>query len=75
MNEIEVKLHNVIVWVPSKKPEFKVTQYSYLAPKVHIARKWFEAEHPDETIVKIFSLGVGTYKISRERYRAIYENT
>ena len=49
--------------------------YSYLAPKVYVARGWFEEEHPDEELVKIFSLGVHEYEISKERYRAIYQDS
>lgn len=74
-NTVKARLHNVIVWVKSQNPQFKVRVYSYLAPKPYLARKWFEEEHPEEEIVKVTSLGVHEYEISRERYRAIYQDS
>ena len=73
MGELDVRWHHVAVFTPSEDPKFKVKAHYYLAPKVCIARKLFEEEHPEKQITKIFSLGVGNYKVSREKHRALYK--
>jgi hypothetical protein len=73
VTEIDVRWHHVAVFTPSEDLNFKVTVYYYLAPKVCVARKLFEEEHPGKQVIKIFSLGVDNYKVSREKYRALYQ--
>ena len=76
MNEkITTWVHRVIVFsVPAPEGK-KVRMYEYLSPKMWAVRDWFAEDHPDQEIVKLFSLGTFQGEIDKEKYDAIYKDS
>jgi hypothetical protein len=71
----KANLHTVIIYTDPVTEGFKVSIYQYLAPKVFVARRLFEKEHPNKRIIKAVSLGVKEHEISMEKYNALYKES
>jgi len=74
-NRIRRHMHHVVVFTNTQMPGKQAAAYSYIAPKVRMARKWFKEEHPDRPILKIFSVGAKEYSVDAEKYYALYEES
>ena len=70
----KAKVHHVIIFAESEKPEFKASLYSYYVDKKFHARNRFQKEFPGRKILKVTDLGVQEIKFSPEKYRALYED-
>lgn len=71
----KAKVHNVIIFANSLKPEFKASIYSYYVVRKQHAATRFQNEYPKRTILKVADLGVMEVKFSPEEYRALYKDT
>ena len=74
-NTVKRHMHNVMIFTEPEDPEKKIALVSYIAPKIDFARQWFKEDYPDNTILKIFSLGVKEYEIEASKYYALYKET
>jgi imidazoleglycerol phosphate synthase glutamine amidotransferase subunit HisH len=72
---LKVRVHNVVIFANSLKPEFKACVYSYYVAKKQHAVTRFQNEYPERTILKVEDLGVMEVEFSPEKYRALYEDT
>jgi hypothetical protein len=71
----KARVHNVIIFAESFKPEFKASLYSYYVAKKHHAAARFQNEHPERTILKVADLGVMEVEFEWKEYRALYKDT
>jgi hypothetical protein len=62
----------VVFSVPAPEGK-KVKMHMYLVPKVWLVKDWFYEDHPEQTIVKLFSLGTFQAEMDREKYNALRE--
>jgi hypothetical protein len=70
---IKTHFHTVVVFTKPTEENGKVGMYRYLAPKVFMARDWFEEDHPDKKILKLFSIGVSQHEIDGDKYNALHK--
>jgi len=71
----KARVHNVMIFAESSKPEFKASIYSYYAAKKHKAVGLFQKDFPGRKILHVADLGVMEVELSSEKYRALYEDT
>jgi hypothetical protein len=71
----KAKVHNVMIFADSLKPEFKTGIYSYYVFRKQHAVTRFQNEYPERTILKVEDLGVMEVEFSPEKYRALYKDT
>jgi hypothetical protein len=71
----KAKVHHVMVFAESEKPEFKACLYSYYVAKKFHAQNHFQKEFPGRKILKVADLGMQEIEFSPEKYRALYEDT
>ena len=70
----KARVHNVIIFSESLKPEFKACIHSYYVAKKHHAVTRFQNEYPGRTILKVADLGVMEVEFDRKEYHALYED-
>lgn len=71
----KARVHNVVIFAKSEKPEFKASAHSYYVAKKHHAVNRFQNEFPERTILKVADLGIMEVEFDREEYSALYEDT
>jgi hypothetical protein len=70
----KAKVHNVMIFAESEKPEFKAGLYSYYVVRKQHAVARFQNEFPERKIVRVADLGVQEIEFSPEKYRALYQD-
>lgn len=65
-------MHRVIVFSTPASNGKKVKMHEYLSPKIWSVHQWFAEDHPEQTIVRLFSLGTFQAEIDKEKYDAIH---
>ena len=69
--KIKVWVHRVVVFSKPAPQGKKVRMHTYIAPKTYMVREWFNEDHPEQEIVKLFSIGLFQAEMEREEYNAI----
>jgi hypothetical protein len=71
----KARVHNVVIFAKSEKPQFKASAHSYYVAKKAHAVDRFQKEFPERTILKVADLGIMEVEFSGEEYRALYQDT
>lgn len=70
----KARVHNVMIFADSLKPDFKACIYSYYVAKKQHAVMRFQNDFPERKILNVTDLGTMEVEFSPEKYRALYED-